>query len=512
MIPEFEALSREPRRAVELRTDGGRSGQIDPRLREAFVASQAATGNLERLLSPGSLCVTTGQQPGLLTGPLFTIYKALSAVALARRWEATLERPVVPVFWVAGDDHDFAEANHVAVLSTTQSVERLELRTRASDAASTPLYREQVGDDIDQVLSRLEEITPPSEFRSEVMEWLRRHYRPENDLSSAFAEALADLLGRFGLIVFRPTSRAAKEITAPWVIGALEHYREVDERLVQRAAQLARDGRPVPVSVQAGNTPVMIEGKQGRDRLIIDGAGFRTRRSDERWGLNELKDLAHAQPERLSANVLLRPVVEAAILPTIAYVAGPSELAYLPQAEPLYRLLGVPPQGAVARWSARIIEGRIRKTLERYDIHPDELLAQDGQLEARIVQEGMPEDARTAFASLRDTIEATHPKLLQAAVAIDPTLEKKVHAARRGMLSSIADVEKRIVSHLKQRNEATVRQVASARSALFPLGQPQERVFTVAAYLVRYGWELLDRALAGCEAWANDLEATPLDT
>jgi bacillithiol biosynthesis cysteine-adding enzyme BshC len=512
MIPEFEALSPKPRPAVESRTDGGRNGPIDPRLREAFVASPAATDNLERLFSPGSLCVTTGQQPGLLTGPLFTIYKALSAIALARRWEATLERPVVPVFWVAGDDHDFAEANHVIVLSTTQSVERLELRSRASDAASTPLYREQLGDDIGQVLSRLEEITPLSEFRSEVMEWLRRHYHSENDLASAFGEALADLLGRYGLVVFRPTSPAAKEITAPWVIGALERSREIDQGLVQRAAHLERDGRPVPVSVQAGHTPVMIEGKQGRDRLIIDGAGFRTRRSDERWGLNELKDLARAEPDRLSANVLLRPVVEAAILPTIAYVAGPSELAYLPQAEPLYRLLGVPPQGAVARWSARIIEARIRKTLERYKIRPDELLAQDGQLETRIVQEGMPEDATTAFASLRDTIDATHPTLLRAAITIDPTLEKKVHAARRGMLTSIAEFEKRMVSHLKQRNEATLRQVASARNALFPLGQPQERVFTVSAYLVRYGWKLLDSALAGCEAWANGLEATPQDT
>jgi bacillithiol biosynthesis cysteine-adding enzyme BshC len=513
MIPDFDALPSERARVFRLPAGGDRGVQIDPGLREAFVASPQATNNLDRLFTPGSLCVTTGQQPGLFTGPLFTIYKALSAVALARRCERTLGRPVVPVFWVAGDDHDFAEANHIDVLSTTQSIERLELRTRAPDALSTPLYREPLGSEIDQVLAQFEEITPQSEFRSEVTEWLRRHYNPANDLATAFAEALAELLSRHGLLVFQPTSRAAKEVTAPWVITALEHALEVNEGLLAQAQQMQREGQGVPVPILSGNTPVMIEGKQGRDRLVMDGsAAFRTRRSQERWGLDELKSLAHTEPERLSANVLLRPVVEAAILPTIAYVAGPGELAYLPQAEPLYEILGVHPQDAVPRWSARIVENRTRKTLDRYAINPDELLAQDGQLEARLVQDGIPEEARAAFAALRDTIEITHPQLLKAAITIDPTLEKRVHAARQGMLTSLADVEKRIVSHLKQRDEVAIRQVANARSVLFPLGQPQERVFNVSAYLVRYGWKLLDGALAACEDWANDLEAAPQHT
>lgn len=506
MMPEFDTtpLGRSTTGDWLARAEG--ADGIDQRLHPCFLASDAATGHLERLVAGEALCVTTGQQPGLLTGPLFTIYKALSAIALARRYQAELERPVVPVFWVAGDDHDFAEANHAWLINRANDAQRLELRSRDAGAPTTPLYRELLGNDIVKLFAEVDQATPDTEFRATVVDWLWRHYRPETDFATAFAEALADLLGPHGLIVFQPTKRPAKAVMARWLVAALERAGEIAEAVGARSQGLEQAGHPVPVTVHADHTLVMIEGREGRDRLMFEGDVFATRRSGERWSLDELLAIAGEEPERLSPNVLLRPVVEAALLPTLTYVAGPGELAYLPQAAPVYEVLGVLPQAAAPRWSCRVIDARVRKTLDKYGIMPDELGGAEGQLEGRLVRDSMPDGAAAALTAVRRTINQETPKLVDAAVRIDPTLKKRVGAARQRALGAFTEIEKRIVSHLKQQDEIVMRQVASARHVLFPDGQPQERILNITHFLVRYGREFVDAALHACEVWVGNLE------
>lgn len=482
-------------------------GEIAPALHEACVATEGGAAALDRLFAPGALCVTTGQQPGLLTGPLYTLYKALSAVALARRCEALLDRPVVPVFWVAGDDHDFTEGNHVHLLTVENEVATLTLRERPADAPLTPLYREPVGPEIDEVLAAVEAHTPDTEFRPEVLAWLRRHYAPETDLAGAFAEALAELLGPLGLVVLRAWHPAVKRAMQPVLVDALGRAEEIDRRLATRSAELRAAGRDVPVHVGDGATPLMLEAALGRDRLVRDGDGFVTRRGGERFARADLERLAREEPERLSPNVLLRPVAEAAILPTLAYVAGPGELRYFPQCDPLYDLLDVAPQARLARWSGRVIEGRVQKVLDKYGVPADALDAPEGRLEQSLVRDDMPAQAQDALRVLRATIDQEYDRLRDVAVDIDPTMRKPVDSARHQALKGTQDVEKRLVSHLKQQNEILVQQLAKARHNLFPLGRPQERIFTAAPYLIRYGrTPFLEGALAEATAWMGALE------
>jgi uncharacterized protein YllA (UPF0747 family) len=153
------------------------------------------------------------------------------------------------VFWVAGDDHDFAEANHAYLLTTDNDVTRLTLRERPEDAPLTPLYREPVGPEIGEILQAVERLTPSTEFRRDVVTWLERHYAPANDLASAFAGAIAELLGRFGLVVFHPTHTAARRAMASDLIRTLAQAGELEEQLRQQAARLRAAGRDVPVHV-----------------------------------------------------------------------------------------------------------------------------------------------------------------------------------------------------------------------------------------------------------------------
>lgn len=488
-----------------------RSVTPDPRLREACVAGAGAAHNLERLFTEGGLCITTGQQPGLLTGPLFTIYKALTAIAVARSVEQHLSRPVVPLFWVAGDDHDFLEASHLYQLTPANEVERVELRARAPDAPLRSLHEEPLGPEIRNVIDTVLAATPDSEFRSDVAQWVERHYREEQDFAGAFAEAMAELLGPHGLIVFRSTHAAAKQAMGPHLLGALEGAAELDRRMAARATELQGAGRPTPVPVGEGATLVMIQDEQGRDRLVQGDDGYVARRTGRNWSLEQLRAVASDDPQRLSPNVLLRPAVEAALLPTLAYVAGPGELAYLPQADPVYRMLGVTPQAVVPRWSGLVVEARVAKVLAKYGLAASDLAAPEGQLEASLVEGDMPEAAREALAALRRSLQEHYGRLEEAAVEVDATMRKAVQSARNSALSDATQVEKRLVSHLKKRNEIVVQQIAKARNSLFPAGRPQERMFNVVPYLVRYGEPFLDAALAACAEAVPALDGTTPD-
>ena len=493
--------------AGELRTLRDEPGKpLDREFRSAFIAEGPAVERLDQLCEGGALCVTTGQQPGLLSGPLFTVYKALTAIALAGVLERLHGRPVVPVFWVAGDDHDYAEANHLHLLTVTNEIERLSLRDRGIDEPSLPLYREVIGPEIGEVIDAHRLHTPDTEFRQGVLEWVSRHYRLGTDLATAFAGAVAELLGPYGLLVFRPTHRAAKRAMAPLLLRTLGQGRELDMALADRANRLQRTGEATPVAVGDGAAPVMIEGSLGRDRLVLDGGRFIARRSRESWTFAELEAIAHREPERLSPNVLLRPVVEAALLPTLAYVAGPGELRYLPQSQPLYERLEVPTQAPFPRWSGRIVETRVSKVLDKYAIAADDLNAADGQLEASLVRGDMPAQATQAMTELRRVLGTEFERLREAAEQIDTTLRKPVQSAQHGALAGLADVEKRLITHLKKQNDIVVQQLAKARHNLFPLGKPQERVFNVVAYLIRYGPDLLTAALRAVEESLRSLD------
>jgi uncharacterized protein YllA (UPF0747 family) len=407
------------------------------------------------------------------------VYKALSAIALAQRLERERRVPVVPVFWVAGDDHDFAEANHAWVLDRAGEPVSIVLRERPADAPLLPLFREPCGADIGAALAALRAALPESEFTPEVLAWLEAAYRPDANLADAGAAAINQLLGARGIAVFRAHDATAKRAAAPWILRGL------DETLPD------------------GLTPVMVEGRAGRDRLRAEGKAFVTRRSGERFTRAELERIAAEAPERLSPNVLLRPVVEAALFPTVAYLGGPSEMEYLPEAAPLFAKLGVQAPAPVPRWSGLIIETRVEKVLERHGLSPADFDGTPGALEARLAREALPADLAAKLAALRADVETRYAQIGEDVKRVDPTLARTVQSARNAALAGTHEVEKKLVASLKRSNETVLSQLTRARAALVPGGKPQERVLTAASFLARYGPDLLDAIAAEVARWAS---------
>jgi uncharacterized protein YllA (UPF0747 family) len=201
--------------------------------------------------------------------------------------------------------------------------------------------------------------------------------------------------------------------------------------------------------------------------------------------------------------VLLRPAVEAALFPTVAYCAGPGELGYLPDAAPCYAALGVEAQTPVPRWSGLLLEPRIEKILERFKLELASFDTPVGVLEGRLVRDALPEETVRLLCELRDGLTRDYDRLAQAAAVTDPTLERTVQSARNAALGGTHDIEKKLVASVKRSQETLTGQIARARAAVRPDGAAQERVLTVASFLIRYGPDLIDAVADEVARWTE---------
>ena len=261
-----------------------------------------------------------------------------------------------------------------------------------ADAPLTPMYREPLGARARRRRwTRLAADLPAGEFRDSTLEWLRRHYRPEATVAGAFGGALAELLAPAGIVCLDSAHPAVKRAAAPLILRALEEAARARRRPGPPVARSSAPGRARPASPwETARRSSCWKVPKGATGWSPDEGGFVTRRARERFALEELRRIAATEPTRLSPNVLLRPVVESALLPTVAYVAGPGELRYLALTPPVYERLGVARQRPIPRWSGVLVEPKVDRVLEKFGVTLEDLLEPDGALEARLVRSQLP--------------------------------------------------------------------------------------------------------------------------
>jgi len=470
--------------------------RFDPEARRRAAAlihapSAAAAARLEEVRAGNGLIVTTGQQPGLFTGPLYTIYKALAAVRLAEALERALGRPVLPVYWIASDDHDWAEANHTFVLDRANNLHRITLDAPA-DAPPASMRNRLLGVEVEVALNEFTQHLPTTEFAGALLDFLRECYRPGKSVAGAFGEVLTGLLAPFGMGFVDGGSPDLKKAASDLMARELDASAEHEALLARRTAELEAVGYHAQVPVLEGATNVCYEDEAGRERLYRDDGGFILRGSGRRFGRDELLALLAESPERFSANVALRPVVESAVLPTVCYVAGPGELSYFGQIGPLFDAHGIGMPVVFPRFSVTLIEPKVRKVLDKFGVEVDDFRQPIHELAGRVVRAELPAEVTEAIAALRRQLTEGYDRLVRATQGIDPTLKGPLEKARNAGHMQLAEVEKKIVHHMKQQNELGLDQLEKARANLYPDGAPQERVLNVYQFLVRYGSELLD--------------------
>jgi bacillithiol synthase len=475
---------------IRLRDVGERFGPAERAAAAATLrpTSERARQRLEAFAARGGAMVTTGQQAGLFGGPLYTLYKALTAIKLAEALETELGILVLPVFWVASEDHDWAEVNHTWVVDERDRLLRISIQ--GVNAPLLPVSARRIVE-VAGALDALGQAFAPTEHINEQLKRFLGVYRAGEPVAAAFSHLLEEVLRGFDLCLVDAASPQLKRASRPFLAEEVRAP-EVSERLLaERTAELLSAGYHEQVAVQSGATQLFIHTERGRERLLHDGLARIARESGSRWDVSQLLDRLEREPESLSPNALMRPVVEAGVFPTIAYVGGPAELAYLAQAQPLFGRFGIRAPVAVPRFSATLVEPRIARYLQRLGLDTDQLSTPRHTLLARIVREHLPSGLDTSLAALRRELVEGFSRVADHAGAIDPTLDGVVGSARNRALRQVAQMERRIEREFRRGHGELERRLDAVLNHLHPRGQPQERVLNALPFVAAGGERLL---------------------
>lgn len=445
---------------------------------------------LEEWVEKGGYLVTTGQQPGLFLGPLYTLYKALTSVRLARALEPVLGKPVLPLFWVASEDHDWDESAHTHLPDLDNEIRTLRVPPQEGSSRD-PLHRIGVRS-FEEMIDELAEILPGSDFRPRLIELVRDAYPEGATLSDGFLEAMKGLLSHLPIIFVGAHQPKLKHASLPVLLRELEDSEEHEALLSRVASRLEMDGYHAQVPVLEGGVNLFLEGPEGRDRIFRDGPHFRLRRADLRLSADEIRSRVRDDPSVLSPNVLLRPVVESTLFPTVAYVAGPGEVAYYAQLRDFFDAHGIRMPVIHPRHSVTLVEAKIRKVLDKFHLSVDGMDRPHHELAGEIARDEIPPEIRKALGEIRGAIGRGSASLVRAVKTLDGTLKGPVTHARNAAFAAFDETERKILQAVKRENEIALGQLEKAQSHLYPKGKPQERVTNPFYYLSRYGPELVD--------------------
>ena len=473
-----------PLRDIEAFRAAARAVNLSPERRAALVEALRVQNGpspaLERLAQPGTLAVAAGQQVGLFSGPAYTIYKALHAVRLAE-WLTEQGLAAVPVFWLATEDHDFAEVNHAWVFNAQYQPAKIEVRRQTG---ATPVGGiELAAPPIDELRAAMAGLP----FSDEVAAMVAETYVAGRTMGQAFADLLRRLLARFDIPHLDPMLPAFRALAAPALRRAVELAPELTAAMLDRNREL----------VEAGyHAQVHVEPQTAFFFLLEDGKRLALRRHDADYQLNgrgfPSAELA-ARAAELSPNALLRPVVQDSILPTVASILGPAEAAYIAQSEVLYsRILGRMPV-AVPRAGFTILDGRSQRHIDRYGLTLGDFFHGQEALRERVATALIPPDLSIRMRDMVVDVDSAVERLRARLLAFDPTLDKALSTSARKIRYQATKIQAKTGREAMRRDERAGRDAASLYGLIYPERHLQERLYSILPLVAKHGFDLIDR-------------------
>lgn len=473
--------------------DRGRLVSVLERQQARRRAPAAALEAARTLADPRAVAIVTGQQAGLFGGPLYTVLKAVTAMQLARRVEQQHGTPAVPVFWVDAEDHDWDEVKSASVLDRSFAPRDVVMGDLPG-AGSLPVARLTLDEAVGDALAELGEVLPETEFTAEVMAALARHYRPGVGYGAAFAGWIDELLGRHGLVVFEADDAEAKPLVAALFQEELNHPGRTAKLARAAGNRMAALGHAPQVEPAEDAVALFYLGAEDRVPVRRTGGGFSI--GERQWTAEDLRREAEQHPERFSPNVLLRPLVQDRLFPTVCYVAGPSELAYQAQLKDVYGSFGVEPPLLYSRASATLLDSGAMRFLGRHGMPFEDLHKPDDSALNHLLDRLLPAPLERALEDTTSQTAVQAATLRREVRALDPTLEGAVDTTLERMQTALKTLHAKIIHSAKKKDEALRRQFERTRTLAFPAGHPQERLLGVVFFANRYGPALVDRLLA----------------
>jgi len=433
--------------------------------------------SLATLAQPSTVAIVTGQQVGLFSGPAYTVYKALTAIKAAREL-AERGVPAVPVFWLATEDHDFAEVDHAWVFGPDHQPVRIRMagpEQSESQNGSHPVGGIPLRD---IPVAELRSALAGLPFADEAVAMVERAYQPGETMGSAFARMIGELFAPWGLLLIDPMQRAVREMAAPLMREVVERMPELIDALLVRSGELLARGYHAQVLVDARTTSLAF--------LLQDG---------QRVALRHQKlstpELARRAAD-LSPNALLRPVVQDYLLPTAAYIGGPAELAYLAQSQVLYGKLTGRQPAAFPRACFTLLDERSHKRMVRYGVNPVDLFVGEPALHDTIAARLVPERLRARLEVTKNAVSSALDLLRGDLDHFDVTLAAALGTSRRKIEYQVGKIAHKTANRIMARDQQATRDACSLNGLAFPEKRLQERVYSIVPFIARFGPGLVE--------------------
>ena len=446
--------------------------------------------NIDLLLNDNCLAVVTGQQVGLFTGPLYTIYKTLTTLKLVGQLqEAYPEYTFVPVFWLEGEDHDYEEVTSVGLLNKGNDLIKLTYALgNARDENVGAVGQLELDDSIEQLFTAIQEQILDTEFKPKVLDLFRVGYQKGMTFNRSFVHLMNDLLEDSGLIFLDPHDPEFKKLLSPIFRKELEETPKHCQLVIDQSADVEKG-----YHAQVKPKPVNLFFFHNKGRYLVEpkAAGFGLKGTRQSFTRDDLLHTLETRPDLFSPNVVLRPICQDFLLPTAAYVAGPGEISYFAQFKPLYEEFAIPQPMLYPRASATIIEEKVEKVLSRYTLEPAAFMTDVEMVKQRVAEQISDVKLDDLFGGTSAAVDEALKSLQHGLQQVDPTLLGALETAKSKISFQFDTLKQKTIAAQKRQNEVTLRQIEKAAFHLFPFSNFQERELNILHFLNKYGLEFL---------------------
>ncbi|UJF35126.1 bacillithiol biosynthesis cysteine-adding enzyme BshC [Paenibacillus hexagrammi] len=481
-----------------LRADRHQLAAVLTSYNERIGNTQQALQKIQDLSKSESLVVVGGQQAGLFGGPLLVLYKAITIIQLAREWSGKLSRPIVPVFWIAGEDHDFDEVNHIYSLTSAQTVEKIKVEhpTGQRTSISRLPLKEHVWI---AALQALEDSLIDTEFKAELLAKLKNAALPSSTLSDAFARWMAWLFGEYGLVLLDADDPPLRGVESAMFEQLIARNEALSDALMQGRKRVRECGYEPQADITENGANLFVFEKGGRLLLQREDGLFTDKKKSVSYSREQLLDISVTHPQRLSNNVMTRPLMQEYLFPVLATVLGPGEIAYWGLTASAFEMFGMKLPIVAPRLEFTLIEGTVHKHMVRYDLSFDDVLNRFEEKKQSWLSKQDTMRLGERFEVVKEEFKASYGPLVDSLAAINAGVKLLGESNLAKILNQIEYLEQKAADGHKAQFESTLRHLDRIQLTIRPLAKPQERVYNGCAYMNRYG-----------NGWLKQLVETPI--
>ncbi|TCP29081.1 bacillithiol biosynthesis cysteine-adding enzyme BshC [Scopulibacillus darangshiensis] len=450
--------------------------------------------NIEKLNNVKSAAVVGGQQAGLLTGPAYSIHKCISIIKLAREQEGQLGIPVIPIFWIAGEDHDFDEVNHVHIPADGGQKKLVYQKKFGNKTSVSKLTIDKA--DLMQWINAVFQAFGETDHTAQILTDLEEAVNYSRTVVDFFACLIHKLFAPYGLVLLDSADPAVRKLEAGYFQELLAHHKEINQAVISQLNHLEGSGYKVDLDQAEGNVNLFYDDKGNRELLEEDGNLIKGKSGTVRFDLSQLQGIAEETPEVLSNNVVTRPIMQDLLLPTLAFIAGPGEIAYWSALKKAFHQVSIDMPPVVPRLHMTLISRGAKKWLDNKELSIQKVLQADiNQLKEEWLSAQHDWRVGDTVNTFRKSVKDAYGPMKELAVDISRGLDK-ISDKNIAIIERDIDVmEKKMMQMIELQYESELKRFQRVENNLCPSGVPQERFWSIFYFINRHGFGLIPHLL-----------------